>query len=101
MRHESDRSVVFYFSDMHESMHGSNRRDFHQRPPRNRQQAHEWASEDAAWIADNMSLDTERMSTADVTVFLGGHGNLAGAPHVRAYWERLFDAVGVGSVVFD
>jgi hypothetical protein len=27
--------------------------------------------------------------------------DLAGAPHVRAYWERLFDAVGVGSVVFD
>ena len=91
----ADRHLLFYFSDMFESMPGPARRNFDRLPPQSRSQAERWARADAAGLDSLMVLRPSRLKTPRVRVLLG---TLATKPHAQAvkfYWRTLFREVGI------
>jgi hypothetical protein len=89
---------VYYFSDMVESMPGSDRRDFHTTPPASEQQADEWARTDAAALRDelpNLSSVVVRL----VLPFEPTSSTVRNNPTVTRYWNTLFRELGVTQTV--
>jgi hypothetical protein len=85
---------IVYYSDMYESTTGPDRRDFDRRPPRTRQEAEEWAREDAELVLSEMNVVRERFHDVQVRVMLGDHGNRPAADVVKFYWLELFQLIG-------
>jgi hypothetical protein len=88
------RTLVYFMSDMRESMRGTGRRDFDAQPPSSPAQAQAWADQDVA-VLHQMHVDTARLRNVEVRVLLG---NLALKPHsseIRFYWERIFRNAGI------
>lgn len=86
---------VYYLSDMVESVKGSERRDFHIRPPKNTAQADGWAK------ADAVQLKRYTLGSPDITMILPFEPNAsvkANNPAVTQYWQTLFTELGVGTV---
>jgi len=88
-------AVLYYFSDMFESMPGPARRNFDRKPPSDRSQAETWAREDAQRLSDVMIVRPERLQSATVRVVMGPLATKANGQHVKFYWLELFDTVGV------
>ena len=86
---------VYYLSDMVESVKGSDRRDFHVRPPKGNAQADEWAK------ADAKQLKRYTLGSPDITMILPFEPNASvkqNNPAVTQYWQTLFTELGVGTV---
>ena len=86
---------VYYLSDMVESVKGSDRRDFHVRPPKSTSQADEWAKADAE------QLKRYTLGSPDITLILPFEPNASvrqNNPAVTQYWQTLFAELGVGTV---
>jgi hypothetical protein len=86
---------VYYLSDMVESVKGTDRRDFHVRPPKGNTQADEWAKIDAK------QLKRYTLGSPDITMILPFEPNASvkeNDPAVTQYWQTLFTELGVGNV---
>jgi hypothetical protein len=82
---------VYYFSDMVESVRGSDRRDFHTRPPASDREAEEDAR------ADVKKLDQYIIGSPVVTIvspFEATASSKENNPHVTHYWQILFQELG-------
>jgi len=82
---------VYYFSDMIESVKGSDRRDFHRQPPDDDAQAETWAK------ADVKKMEKYALGTPEVTVVLPFEPTAStkeNNPHVTRYWQVLFEELG-------
>ncbi len=82
---------VYYFSDMIESVHGPDRRDFHRQPPADDAQAEAWAK------ADAKKMEQYVLGTPEVTVvapFEPTASTKENNPHVTRYWQVLFEELG-------
>lgn len=82
---------VYYFSDMIESVKGSDRRDFHRQPPTDDAEAEAWAKADAKKMAQYA------LSSPEVTVispFEPTASTKENNPHVTRYWQVLFEELG-------
>ena len=80
---------------MVESVKGSNRRDFHVRPPQNTTQADEWAKTDAE------QLKRYTLGSSTITMILPFKPNASvkeNNPAVTQYWQTLFSELGVETV---
>ncbi len=91
----TDRHVLYYFSDMFESMPGPHRRNFDRSPPRSRSQAEQWARTDAAALDSLMVLNRTRLQDTRVRVLLGTLATKDHAQSVKFYWRTLFQEVGI------
>ncbi|WP_247232616.1 hypothetical protein [Telluribacter sp. SYSU D00476] len=86
---------VYYFSDMIESVRGTDRRDFHTTPPASEAQAEEWAK------ADVKQLEQHAIGSPQVTVvspFEPTASTRENNPHVTHYWQTLFQELGGVSI---
>ncbi len=86
---------VYYLSDMVESVKGSDRRDFHVRPPKGSAEADEWAK------ADAKQLKRYTLGSPDITLILPFEPNASvreNNPAVTQYWQTLFAELGVATV---
>ncbi len=83
---------VYYFSDMVESMKGTGRRDFHERPPFNGAQAEQWAQEDAQRFKD---AEIEELEVYYILPYSPLSSTNKNNPFVVTYWERLFNILGI------
>jgi hypothetical protein len=89
---------VYYFSDMIESMKEAGRRDFHNNPPKNSEEAEAWAKTDA----NTMKNRYPNLSIAEIKLILpfepttGTHQN---NPAITTYWQTLFNELGVSQPV--
>jgi hypothetical protein len=86
---------VYYFSDMIESVKGSDRRDFHVKPPKDDAQADEAAK------ADIKKLEQYTIGSPQVTIvspFEPTASSKENNPHVTHYWQTLFQELGGVSV---
>ncbi|HEV7351355.1 hypothetical protein [Telluribacter sp.] len=86
---------VYYFSDMVESVQGTERRNFHSNPPATDAQAEEWAK------ADAKQLEQHAIGSPQVTVitpFEPTASTRENSPHVTHYWEILFQELGGVSI---
>lgn len=92
---EADRHVLYYFSDMFESMPGPTRRNFDQTPPTSRSEAERWARTDAQALDSLMVLKQSRLQNATVRVLLGTLATKDHAQPVKFYWLTLFQEVGI------
>ncbi len=82
---------VYYFSDMIESVKGTDRRDFHHLPPTDDAQADTWAK------ADAKKMEQYALGTPEVTVvspFEPTASIKENNPHVTRYWQVLFEELG-------
>ena len=91
----ADKHVLYYFSDMFESMPGPQRRNFDRSPPQSRSQAERWAQTDAAGLDSLMVLRPTRLAPARVRVLLGTLATKAHAQNVKFYWLALFQELGL------
>ena len=85
---------VYYLSDMVESMKGEHRRDFHTNPPADDAAAVGWAREDAS------KLKALLPNISSVQIFIAKPFEPTAStrknnPAVSAYWQRLFEELGV------
>lgn len=96
----TDRAV-YYFSDMFESMPGSDRRNFDRSPPADRAQAESWAVTDAERLDDEMILRPSRLQPARFRVLMGPLATKPGAQPVKFYWLSLFDELGIEAVRYN
>lgn len=86
---------VYYFSDMIESVKGTDRRDFHHLPPTSDAQAATWAK------ADAKKMEQYAIGTPEVTVvspFEPTASTKENNPHVTRYWQVLFEEMGGASL---
>jgi hypothetical protein len=83
---------IYYLGDMYESMPAP-RRNFDRQPPRSVAEAEQWADADTT-VLNQMRITRERFKNAEVRVLLGNLANKPGMPHVRRYWERVFQNAG-------
>jgi hypothetical protein len=91
---------AYYFSDMIESMPGTNRRDFHVKPPKTRELAETWAREDAATLKGTLrSTLAGKLSVYLVSPFKPTSTTRENNPNVTYYWEQLFKEIGVSQPI--
>jgi hypothetical protein len=86
---------VYYFSDMIESVKGSDRRDFHINPPKDDSQAEQEAK------ADIKKLEKYAIGSPQVTIvspFEPTASTKENNPHVTHYWQTLFQELGGVSI---
>ncbi|NIJ50973.1 hypothetical protein [Dyadobacter arcticus] len=86
---------VYYFSDMIESVRGSDRRDFHIKPPKNDSEA------EADAKADSKKLDQYAIGSPQVTIvspFEPTASSKENNPHITHYWQTLFQELGGVSI---
>jgi hypothetical protein len=86
---------VYYFSDMIESVKGSDRRDFHIKPPKDDSQAEQEAK------ADIKKLEKYAIGSPQVTIvspFEPTASTKENNPHVTHYWQTLFQELGGVSI---
>lgn len=91
--------VVFYISDMKESMPGDGRRNLHKTLPATKAEAESMALADAEVIKRELKVKPEALSGVEVRLFFPDL-QLAGSDKalVLYYWEGVFGAMGVGKV---
>lgn len=84
---------IYYFSDMVESL--KNGRDFHVNPPKTAEQATEWANADAeklqGYVIGNPMITM-------ILPFEATSSSRENNPNVTAYWQTLFENLGVANV---
>jgi hypothetical protein len=86
---------AYYLSDMVESVKGSGRRDFQKTPPKDNNQADDWAK------ADAKQLKRYEIGSPDITMILPFEPNASvkqNNPAVTQYWQTLFNELGAASV---
>lgn len=86
---------VYYLSDMIESMQGSQRRDFHVRPPQSQSEAETWAKEDLP------KLEQYLIGSPQITLVLPFPPTASSRqnnPHVTHYWQTLFQGMGTAAL---
>ena len=88
----SSNMKVYYFSDMIESMKGSDRRDFQFAPPKDAAQANEWAKVDAERYK-NLVLGSPEIMI--ISPFEPTASSKENNPMVSIYWKALFENLGV------
>lgn len=91
----ADRRVLYYFSDMFESMPGPKRRNFDRSPPTSRSQAEQWAQADADGLDSLMVINQSTLQKAEVRVLMGTLATKRQAQPVKFYWLALFQEVGL------
>lgn len=99
--HPSADKYLIFISDMVESMKGSDRRDFHKKPPTSKEEAIAWAEADFAAIQRLYQVDPEAFKDARIVIFTPAkpmEANDLGM--LRYYWEKLFEQAGVKEVVW-
>lgn len=82
---------VYYFSDMIESVKGSDRRDFHIKPPKDDTEA------EADAKSDSKKLQQYTIGTPQVTIvspFEATASSKENNPHITHYWQMLFQELG-------
>jgi|AntAceMinimDraft_11_1070367.scaffolds.fasta_scaffold60698_2 hypothetical protein len=84
---------VYYFSDMVESL--KNGRDFHVNAPKNTEQATKWANTDAEklqkYVVGNPTITM-------ILPFEATSSSKENNPNVTAYWQSLFENLGISDV---
>jgi hypothetical protein len=85
---------VYYLSDMIESMTGTGRRDFHQKPPKDNTEAQDWAKADAAKLKYSLSGSTIKMALPFEPTSSTRENN----PNITTYWSVLLEELGVTSI---
>ncbi len=93
---EKRKVIVYYLSDMIESMDGENRRDFHIQLPANKIEAESWAKQD--FILLNKQLDIEKFENIEIKIALPYPPSSTlkeNNPNVTHYWQSLFILIGV------
>ena len=96
-------AVAYYFSDMVESMPGSNRRDLHTNPPKDRNQAIAFAKQDVERLEGAFGVKPQSFKNISVTVVSPhkpGTSIKQANPYIQTYWQELFNGFGIGSVTF-
>ena len=88
------RVKTYYFSDMIESMRGTNRRDFHTTPPVRSEQATSWARQDAKRLKSTLPNLAE-VEFYQILPFKPTASSKTNNPNVTVYWETLFQELGV------
>ncbi|MCU0437681.1 MAG: hypothetical protein MUC49_07170 [Raineya sp.] len=83
---------AYLFSDMVESMAGSDRRDFHTRPPFSNAEAEQWAEADAKKF---IGLELEEIEMFYLLPFSPLSATNENNPKVLLYWNRLLGKLGV------
>jgi len=89
---ENTQFKAYLFSDMVESMAGSDRRDFHTRPPFSTTEAQQWAETDAKKF---IGLELEEVELFYLLPYSPLSATSENNPNVLLYWERLLDKLGV------
>lgn len=84
---------VYYFSDMVESVKSG--RDFHKNPPRDDVQASEWAAADAENFKGTSLAGTKIIM---ILPFEPTSSSKENNPTVTAYWNTVFEELGVNGV---
>ncbi len=84
---------VYYFSDMVESL--KNGRDFHVNAPKSPEQATEWANTDAEKL-QNYVVGNPMITM--ILPFEATSSSRENNPNVTAYWQTLFENLGVANV---
>ena len=87
---------VYYFSDMIESVHGANRRDFHTKPPKSNDEAEEEAKADAKSFENDVIGNPDVMIVSPFEPTASTHEH---SPFIAYYWQILFQELGGVSVV--
>jgi hypothetical protein len=91
---------AYYFSDMIESMPGSNRRDFHVKPPKTRAEAETWAKTDGSTLKGALRPEIAgKLNVYMVSPFKPTSTTKENNPNVTYYWEQLFKEIGVSQPV--
>ncbi|HHP7237085.1 hypothetical protein [Longibacter sp.] len=98
---DPSNAAIYYFSDMFESMPGSDRRNFDRRAPAGRSEAETWAEKDAQALSKHMVLRREHLDGVTVRVVMGPLATKTGAQSVKFYWLDLFDHAGLGTVRYN
>jgi hypothetical protein len=98
---DPSNAAIYYFSDMFESMPGSDRRNFDRRAPAGRSEAETWAETDAQALAKYMVLQRDHLHGVPVRVVMGPLATKTGAQGVKFYWLDLFDRAGLGTVRYN
>lgn len=96
--------MIVYFSDMFEAMPGGGRRNFEGNPPRDIQQARQWAKSDVQRLDGKIGFDAEmqdRLTTAEVRVLPGPLAAKDNAPQVEEYWRTFFEELGISEVKYN
>ncbi|MCY7351774.1 MAG: hypothetical protein LH606_14100 [Cytophagaceae bacterium] len=88
------RVKTYYFSDMIESMRGTNRRDFHTAPPASSAQAESWARQDAERLKPTLPKLTE-VEFYTILPFQPTASSKTNNPNITLYWETLLRELGV------
>lgn len=91
--------MVFYISDMKESMPGDGRRNLHKTLPATKAEAESMALADAEVIKRELKVKPEALSGVEVRLFFPDL-QLAGSDKalVLYYWEGVFGAMGIDKV---
>ena len=94
-----DQKHAIYISDMEESMNGPGRRDFTEKTPADKAEAEAWAAEDAAWIQQHQTINTDALEGTTVSIYLP-HGALDANKFgiLKYYWQALFAKFGITEV---
>lgn len=93
--------VVLYLSDMVESVKAKDRRDFGRKPIKNKEEAQNFAKQDAAWILKNLEVDTNVLKGVSVKILPpSGPLDTNNLQQLRYYWEALFQQMGIQNVEF-
>jgi len=93
---EKRKVVVYYLSDMIESMDGKDRRDFHKQLPKNKVEAENWAKQDFDLL--KKQLDIEKFKNIEINIALPYPPSSTikeNNPNVTYYWQSLFSLFGV------
>jgi hypothetical protein len=88
---------VYVFSDMLECMPGAARRCFEHRPPASRQQAEQWAKQDAEVIQKKLRVRPDVLETVTFHFVQGEHSLDPKTQNVSYYWRTLLETMGVSA----
>ena len=92
-----DQKLVFLLTDLVEDMPGDSRRQFSQNPPEDAAEARSWASLDVQWVRKHLHVDSA--SLAGTQVILPAL-ELPGQQPLQAYWQQLFEGLGIGMLEY-
>lgn len=95
----SSRKVVYIVSDLIEYQKGKGRRNFHNKPPKSKEEAELFAREDAKIILHEKEIKPESFESLQVYLLVPNTSLEAHTPpEVIYYWKVLLQAFGVDSI---
>lgn len=97
-----EEKIAIFISDMVESSRGSNRRDFHRKPPASKAEAENMAVADAQWIIENLAVSKKNLEGTTIRIWAPVSTTEANSfQFLKYYWERLFEEFGIDQVVYN